>query len=263
MRRRDLRGPLPQKPVPGHLPGPLVSEPGVATPGFPPIRAGAVHKDKIETFISAWYDELFRLGEVKTEAEAKRLARRLRAAVGRPDLWRLAPNPLLLTVMALVHAHRGRLPEARAMLYEETVDILLWRWDELKAAGEETLPRLRELLLDAGRAETDLKAALWKLAFDAHAESGSAGGDGLADIPEWRLVKALAGLHPTGSLDWASQVIATIRMRAGLLLEREPGVYSFPHRTFQEYLAGAHLSTRPNFSNGAWKRPTRGRSGGR
>ena len=113
---------------------------------FPSFELAPFDEKKIEAFISAWYAELFRIGEVKTEAEARRLADRLRAAVRRPDLWRLAPNPLLLTVMALVHAHRGRLPQARAMLYEETVDILLWRWDEIKSAGEETMPRLRELL---------------------------------------------------------------------------------------------------------------------
>jgi formylglycine-generating enzyme required for sulfatase activity len=225
---------------------------------FPSFELAPFDEKKIEAFISAWYAELFRIGEVKTEAEARRLADRLRSAVRRPDLWRLAPNPLLLTVMALVHAHRGRLPQARAMLYEETVDILLWRWDELKAAGEETLPRLRELLLDAGRAETDLKAMLWKLAFDVQGETGSSDGEGLADIGEWRLVEGLAGLHPKKSLDWTRQVIDVIKMRAGLLLEREPGVYSFPHRTFQEYLAGAHLSTLGNFVEEGCKRADEG-----
>jgi formylglycine-generating enzyme required for sulfatase activity len=215
--------------------------------GFPSFELAPFNEEKIGAFISAWYAELFRLGEVKTEAEAQRLAERLRNAVRRPDLWRMAPNPLLLTVMALVHAHRGRLPQARAMLYEETVDILLWRWDELKAAGEETLPRLRELLMDAGRAEMDLKAMLWKLAFDAHGETREMDGEGLADIKEWRLLEALSKLHPKKSLDWARQVIDAIKMRAGLLLEREPGIYSFPHRTFQEYLAGAHLSTLGDF----------------
>jgi len=225
---------------------------------FPSFELAPFDEKKIEVFISAWYAELFRIGEVKTEAEARRLADRLRAAVRRPDLWRLAPNPLLLTVMALVHAHRGRLPQARAMLYEETVDILLWRWDEIKSAGEETLPRLRELLMDAGRAETDLKAMLWKLAFEIHGETGDSDGEGLADVREWRLLEELCHLHPKKSLDWARQVIDAIKMRAGLLLEREPGVYSFPHRTFQEYLAGAHLSTLGKFVEEGCKRADEG-----
>jgi len=48
--------------------------------------------------------------------------------------------------MALVHAHKGRLPDARALLYEETVDILLWRWEQLKSEGEQTQSELRSLL---------------------------------------------------------------------------------------------------------------------
>jgi formylglycine-generating enzyme required for sulfatase activity len=200
---------------------------------------------KIDHFIGAWHDELARLGVMTTE-EARGLAGQLRQAVRRPDLWRLAPNPLLLTVMALVHTHKGRLPDARALLYEDTVDILLWRWEEIKAGSGTTVPHLRRLLLEAGRTDVDLKRVLWELAFQAHRQAESQ--EALADIGELRLQKALAELHPQGSLDWAHQVIQAMKLRAGLLLERAPEVFAFPHRTFQEYLAGAHLSAQADFA---------------
>jgi formylglycine-generating enzyme required for sulfatase activity len=217
--------------------------------GFAHFELAQFDDEMIMRFINAWHKELARLGTVKTEEEAERMASRLQQAVRRADLWRLAPNPLLLTVMALVNTHKGRLPEARAMLYEEVTDILLWRWDQLKATGEKTLPRLRELLMDADRSDMDLKRVLWRLAFDAQQKGGD--GEALADIEEWQLQDALVGLHPKRSLDWAHQVINTIKLRVGLLLEREPGIYTFPHRTFQEYLAGAHLSTQPDFARQA------------
>ncbi len=73
----------------------------------------------------------------------------------------------------------------------------------------------------------------------------------MADIGELRLVKALAGLHPEGSLDWAGKVVGVMKLRAGLLVERRPEVYTFPHRTFQEYLAGAHLAAQSDFARQA------------
>ncbi|MBC8443605.1 MAG: SUMF1/EgtB/PvdO family nonheme iron enzyme [Deltaproteobacteria bacterium] len=216
--------------------------------GFPVFEMAPFEEEKIDTFIEAWYAELARLGEVKTLAEAKGLAGKLKTAVRRTDLWRLAPNPLLLTVMALVHTHKGRLPEARSMLYEETGDLLLWRWGQIKVGGEDASPKLRKLLLEADRAEVDLKRVLWDVAFHAHQSRGADETDTLADIEESRLETAIAELHPTGSLKWARSLIDTIKLRAGLLIEREPGVYTFPHRTFQEYMAGAHLAIQPDFA---------------
>jgi formylglycine-generating enzyme required for sulfatase activity len=150
--------------------------------------------------------------------------------------------------MALVHTHRGQLPDARALLYEETVDILLWRWEQLKASAEQETPTLRQLLLAAGRTDVDLKRKLWQLAFEAHQQGKATDGEALADVSEWQLEKRLAELHPEQSHDWARQMIETMKHRAGLILERVPEIYTFPHRTFQEYLAGAHLSTQADFA---------------
>jgi len=216
----------------------------------PDFELAPFDEEKINRFIDAWYTELGRLGVVRPE-DTGGLARRLRDAVRRPDLWRLASNPLLLTVMALVHTHKGRLPDARALLYEETVDILLWRWEQLKVGAEDEQPRLRELLLEAGRSDVDLKRVLWDLAFQAHREGSAGDEEALADIGELTLVKALARLHPDEDWGWAQRVVEQMKERAGLLLEREPGVFTFPHRTFQEYLAGACLSAQADFAQQA------------
>ncbi len=219
---------------------------------FPAVELAPFDEAKIDAFIEAWYEELANLRAVRPQ-DTGALAARLRQAVRRPDLWRLAPNPLLLTVMALVHAHRGRLPEARALLYEECTDLLLWRWEQVKRQVEgEDLPGLRQLLADASLQDVDLKQVLWALAFEAQAASGEEEDrEATADIPETGLLRALRGLHPQESWDWAAAVVTQIKERAGLLLEREPEVYAFPHRTFQEYLAGCHLSVQAEFAQEA------------
>ncbi len=241
---------------------------------FYDVEVAELDTVKINRFITAWYSELSRLGAIR-RADAAGLASRLQDAVQRPDLRRLAPNPLLLTVMALVHTHRGRLPDARALLYEDTVDLLLLRWEESKRGDTDSITDgkaappadgfgLRHLLAQTGRNELDLKRVLWQLAFDAHAQAGGAqagqrewnAGDQTeeappADIGELQLEKALAGLHPEKSRDWAGQLIEAMKIRAGLLLERAPESYSFRHRTFQEYLAGAHLASLADFAQQA------------
>ena len=124
--------------------------------------------------------------------------------------------------MALVHTHKGRLPEARALLYEETVDLLLWRWEQLKVSEAADVPGLQHLLAQAERTDVDLKRVLWRLAFEVHQQGGTADTEVVADIGEAQLSRALRALHPTGSRDWAQQVIEVMQLRAGLLLERVP-----------------------------------------
>jgi formylglycine-generating enzyme required for sulfatase activity/energy-coupling factor transporter ATP-binding protein EcfA2 len=224
---------------------PKEGEPDLRLEEFPEFELAPFDDEKIRNFIDAWYRELTTLGVVTPEM-ADDLNTGLKTAVQRPELRKLAPNPLLLTVMAVVNTHKGRLPDARALLYKETVEILLWQWEQ--ASKGQDAARMRQLLLEADCSDTDLEQVIWKLAYEAHAQTDSNSDDEetLAGISELSLQKALAALNK-GNLNWAASVIETMKLRAGLLLERDNNVFTFPHRSFQEFLAGTYLESKDDF----------------
>ncbi len=206
---------------------------------FPVYTLASFTDERIEAFIDAWYQEVEQLGW-KTAAEATELAGRLKQAVRRPGLNVLAPRPLLLTVMALLHTTRGRLPDDRVKLYAETVELLLARWQEARLGVESGVSCIVNL--------DRLQAALEKVTFEAHLAQQT---KGTADIPEKDLREALAKGCLSGDWNGAGTLISYIKERAGLLVERAPGLYTFPHRTFQEYLAAVHLALQPAFTHQA------------
>ena len=126
--------------------------------------------------------------------------------------------------------------------------MLLWRWEEIKS-GDENVSALRQLLDQANRTDFEFLNILAKIAFFIHSEDSS--GNEIANINRQQIYEALKPLSPDHG--WAQKVVETMQQRAGLLVERQPEIFSFPHRTFQEYLAGVHIanshdnSGRPNF----------------
>ncbi len=214
--------------------------------GFPAHTLAPFDQEKIKAFVNAWYGELANTGR-RTPEEGKFEAGLLsRALESRPELGRLAGNPLLLTVMALVHSFKGELPEKRARLYQECVDLLLLRWQRRKVSGEGEAPQ-PSVLEQLGVQETDLRRALWEVAHRAHYEQGER--QEAADIPE-RDVLDILQRYLGGDWGKAQEFLGYVEERAGLLLGRggvEGQVYAFPHRTFQEYLAGCYLAGQPDF----------------
>jgi formylglycine-generating enzyme required for sulfatase activity len=214
-------------------------EPQWRLAGFEQATLAPFDQEHIDRFVAAWYAEVARLG-LMSGAETGGRAARLRDAVRRPDLRVLAPNPLLLTMMALLHSSWGRLPQDRVQLYSEIVELLLSRWEESHLG--------REVLTRARLSPRDLRFALEEVAFAAHGQQPA--GEGTADVAESLLREVLQGFLE-GDWNRAGEVISYVRERAGLLLERKPGVYGFPHRTLQEYLAGCHLSVQADFPSRA------------
>ena len=197
------------------------------------------NQEQIDAFIGCWYKEVCRLGW-KSETEAEDLTSRLQAATRRPDLAPLARSPLQLTMMASLHFSWGRLPDDRVELYQEMVQLLLVRWQEARLGEDVGVTRA----VSAGK----LESALERVAFIAHRTQE--GPEGTADISEVMLRSVLKD-YLEGSWDRAGELVTYIQERAGLLTERGPGVYTFPHRSYQEYLAGSYLAVQPDFPDEA------------
>jgi formylglycine-generating enzyme required for sulfatase activity len=150
-----------------------------------------------------------------------------------------------------LHTSWGQLPEDRADLYEETVKLLLSRWQraqEVKGPEGETVlePGIVQVL---AADEAHVRAALHALAFRAHERQGEGEERKArpADIGEDEVLLALMPLFKEG-VD-PDLVLRYLETRAGLLVGRAPGVYAFPHRSFQEYLTACHLADGPDFAS--------------
>ena len=88
---------------------------------------------RILRFTQSWYAELARLDPNLRATESAR-ADRLYRAIQAPSLWPQAGRPMLLTVMANVHAKNDQLPRDRAQVYAEMVEILVESCNEFDPA---------------------------------------------------------------------------------------------------------------------------------
>ncbi len=138
-----------------------------------------------------------------------------------PSLYDLTINPLLLTMIANVHRDRGALPGSRSGLYGEICQVVLWKRQEAKR-------------LDVALSGPRKQYLLRGLAFAMMRRQ-------VRDLPRQEVhdefERMLARMPEDVS---AVEVIGDVRHH-GLLIERENGLYSFTHHTFQEYLAAAHI----------------------
>jgi len=143
----------------------------------------------------------------------------------------MAANPLLLSVLCIVHRRDVELPRRRADLYGKCVDVLLdsWRQDLRKQQG-----RTR---LDPSLAKLVLQPLAW------HLHQTDQRTEATADELQLEAQRSFTTLGLAADHDPA-RFLRSVRDDSGLLVSNRPGRYSFLHQTFQEYLVARHCVER-------------------
>ena len=198
---------------------------------------------EVRQFVRDWTRALEgALAEGENEAsqrKAREESEKLIAAIeSKQRIAELAVNPLLLTVIALVHRYRAGLPERRSRLYEEAVEVLLAGWDRAKGLEAETQLAGRKLDAD------DRRALLEPAAFWLHEhERREIEKDELRPLltPPFQ---AIVGGDERQAHKAVEEFLRLVGERSGLLVERGMGMYGFAHLTFQEYLTARALADR-------------------
>ena len=223
-------------------------------PSFTPHTLAPFDETKIKNFVAAWYHAQVSLGRMTAAKAADNMADLQRAALAQ-DLRELAGNPMLLTTMAIIHQRQVGLPKERARLYNLAVEVLLNRWQKRK-----------DLLLSPGldaflRDELRLRACMERLAYEAHRQKQQHE----ADLPRSTLLVLLEQKEYLGEVGLAAEFLDYVDERAGLLVgrgghegEAHPPSYAFPHRTFQEYLAGCYLVSGRGIGRAYWRHAAEG-----
>ncbi|WP_406343208.1 NACHT domain-containing protein [Streptomyces sp. NBC_00648] len=146
----------------------------------------------------------------------------LEAVRAKPDLGRLATNPLMCGLICALHRdRRGFLPYGRKDLYDAALSMLLIRRD-----------RERDMRVPERRQEPQIQLlqqlAYWLIR------------NGRTEMDRTRAETVIAELLPSvpelAELGDARAVFEHFLHRSGLLREPAPGTVDFIHRTFQDYL---------------------------
>ena len=158
----------------------------------------------------------------------------------------LAVNPLLLTVIAIVHWNRKRLPEQRVDLYDECVDVLL---GQRKEAEHIQLSR-KVTALDEQREEQIHEERAWvrkrfaEIALHILRQDGDRDEATKSDVIKLLTPRFIDQGTETNeqAATRAELFLDRQELRSGLLVSRRAQSYRFVHLTFQEYLAAWQLS---------------------
>ncbi|HEX3184592.1 MAG TPA: metallophosphoesterase [Pyrinomonadaceae bacterium] len=198
--------------------------------------------DDIKLFLEKWCPAVERrIAEAPDRRQVDQRSQReidgiLKAVQTTPGVRRMAENPLLLRILAVIHRNEAHLPQRRVELYETASVTLLRDWHL-----ERGTPK--------GAVIDDVKATslLGPLALYIHENRAS------GFLSKGETERILGGIlarergendPEQPSLETREAVqdfLETVREHSGLFVERGEGLYGFMHLTFEEYFTARQL----------------------
>ena len=215
---------------------------------FQTVTLAAFDRQQVKAFARRWYHIVGRRKRWSRQQCEQAAATLCQAIADNEYLRQLAHTPLLLTLMAQIHAQPGQLPRDRAELYSRVAHLLLAHWENRIVQDirnvDETDPD-QVLAIQASLAE--VHSALAEAIYHAYNQQSrnSHSPNGTSNV----LLEDLQDVFytRTGSYDKARATITYLEKRAGLLKPRGKKAFALPHKSFHESLAAAYLVEQSNF----------------
>jgi predicted NACHT family NTPase len=190
-------------------------------------------KEEIKIFSDQWYKSIASHTDKNYEHAQQQSDNLFNSIERNQSVLKLATNPLLMTIISMIHYQGKKLPSKRVELYEISTETFLEHWVQLRISDEKQL-----------KDKSEITEILAPIAFEIHRTKSNA----LIEETEFKkeFLKYFQDIHTNTSLSIAKQTcnefIQFLRQQTGFFYEK--GVddegnryYGFMHLTFEEYLA--------------------------
>ncbi len=197
---------------------------------FTEVEVADFKSEQIKAFAKKWFVAVARNSREQGLTQATKFIEKLYLSENK-SILELAGTPILLNLACLVFQEKTNFPCTRAKLYEEGLDILLFRWDEAKNIKRGEIYRKLPV-----RNKKQLLSHVAAITFERGDEVKVFERDIIEQIIADGLTKLTDEKNAPVQVELDSEaVLKSIAEQNGLLVERAKGIYSFSHLTFQEY----------------------------
>jgi energy-coupling factor transporter ATP-binding protein EcfA2 len=202
---------------------------GMLSPDFSVLAIAPFDRPRREEFVRKWYQAVEEESRDQAEIRRRRARERaedlIRAVEGNDRLRRLATNPMLLSVMAMVHRVDVTLPRERAALYRRCMELLLERWDIGRGITDQGA---------TGLTLAQKESLMRRIGYRFHEK-------GARFLPRREVEELIAQVLPSlgQPSERAGEVLDWVERRTGLLADGEH--MTFAHLAFQEYFAAGAI----------------------
>lgn len=197
-------------------------------------------EEQIKNFVKNWYLSIAYNSDKDEQSALNKATELYKAIEENPSVLKMASNPLLATIIALIYYQGNSLPEKRATLYDIATSTFLENW--VKQRESKNLAKFDK---------DSLVEILAPISFYIHQNYST----GLISESELKikLAEELKRINPYLNLKEEKQdikdIIEFLREDAGFLFEKGYGengepFFGFVHQTFQEYFTSIEFKTR-------------------
>ncbi|MEA5507954.1 NACHT domain-containing NTPase [Halotia wernerae UHCC 0503] len=197
-------------------------------PGFMEVEVADFHYEQVEVFVKNWFFAVAHKSREDGEATGNLFIHQLNLPENQ-QIRELAVTPLLLHLICLVFQVKAEFPSNQTKFYEQILNILLIRWDEVRGIKREQV--YHNLTL----------ATKKQLLFNIAAITFEQGNYFFEQEKIQQIIIAYLDNSGSVDIDLSEALLKEIEVHNGLLVERARGIYSFSHLTLHEYFAAKNI----------------------